>query len=126
MAAFKTKCLFISISVWVLIFSQKTQLSHAVENPNPVLLVVFDGVGWDFLEKASTPNFEGLVQDGATVPFVWNVFPTLSLPSHYTLAAGLYPSSHGIISNRFYDSKLNKTFTMRSKDSVWFNNAEPI
>ena len=77
-------------------------------------------------KRQAPPNLDGLIQTGATVPFVWNVFPTSSLPNHYTLATGLYPSSHGIISNQFYDSKLRKVFIMRSKDSVFFNNAEPI
>ena len=117
--------LFISV-MWLLVFLQETSPAHAVENPNPVLLVVFDGFGWDFMRKASTPNLDGLIQTGATVPFVWNVFPASSLPNHYTLATGLYPSSHGIISNGIYDSKLNANFTMRTNDSVWFENAEPI
>ena len=81
MAASKTKFLFISL-MWVLTFLRKARMSHAVENPNLVLFVVFDGFGWDFMQKASTPNLDGLIQTGATVPFVWNVFPTSSLPIH--------------------------------------------
>ena len=101
-------------------------ISYAIEKPTPVLLVVFDGFGWDFLSEAHTPNFDRLIENGVTVPFVWNVFPASSLPNHYTLATGLYPSSHGIIDNSVYDSVLNASFTMRTNDSVWFDNAEPI
>ena len=32
-----------------------------------------------------------------------NVFPTYTLPNLWTLATGLYPESHGLVSNEFYD-----------------------
>ena len=123
---YKGKMSSLIFLIWIFTFLKNVWISSAIKKPTPVLLVVFDGFGSDFLSEANTPNFDKLVENGVTVPFVWNVFPATSLPNHYTLATGLYPSSHGIIGNNVYDSVLNASFTSRTNDSVWFDNAEPI
>lgn len=63
------------------------------------------------------------------------VFPTLTFPNHWSLMTGLYPSSHGIVANDFwdpiFDEKENKgaqfVYTEESKswDSRWWW-GEPI
>jgi len=45
-------------------------------------------------------------------------FPSKTFPNHYTLVTGLYPESHGIVSNTFYDPVLNKTFTISDTEAV--------
>ena len=55
---------------------------------------------------------------------------TVTFPNHWTLATGLYPESHGIVSNVMYDSTLNETFIdFQSNDNStkWFGqNKEAI
>ncbi len=38
-------------------------------------------------------------------------FPSVTFSNHYTLATGLYPESHGIVSNTFWDPDLEEEFT---------------
>ncbi|RUP12842.1 alkaline-phosphatase-like protein [Jimgerdemannia flammicorona] len=56
-------------------------------------------------------------------------FPSVTFPNHYTLVTGLYPESHGIVGNEFFDPHLNANFSYRdpkrSWDSKWWG-GEPI
>lgn len=44
-------------------------------------------------------------------------FPSVTFSNHYTLATGLYPESHGIVSNTFWDPDLEEQFTY-ANDSI--------
>lgn len=44
-------------------------------------------------------------------------FPSVTFSNHYTLATGLYPESHGIVSNTFWDPDLGEHFTY-ANDSI--------
>ncbi|EFX89997.1 hypothetical protein DAPPUDRAFT_190022, partial [Daphnia pulex] len=59
------------------------------------------------------------------------VFPSLTFPNHYSIVTGLYPESHGIVGNSFYDPDLNASFSLSSSqqtnpvwwigDPLWYN-----
>lgn len=57
-------------------------------------------------------------------------FPSLTFPNHYTLVTGLYPESHGIVGNSFFDPLTQKEFyytdPARSMTQEWWNAAEPL
>jgi len=44
------------------------------------------------------------------------VLPSNTFPNHYTMATGLYPDSHGIVNNYFYDPETGRYF-------VYWNNS---
>ena len=67
------------------------------DNQSLLILVIFDGFRYDYLEKTSLPNFERLVQNGAKPVSVVPAFTTKTFPGHHTIATGLYQESHGII-----------------------------
>jgi predicted AlkP superfamily pyrophosphatase or phosphodiesterase len=54
---------------------------------------------------------------------------SVTFPNHYTIATGLYPESHGIVANEFYDPVLKDDFFYvnpnKSVDSKWWK-GEPI
>ncbi|CAG8749069.1 15150_t:CDS:2, partial [Racocetra fulgida] len=54
---------------------------------------------------------------------------SVTFPNHYTIATGLYPESHGIVGNEFYDPDLDDDFYYtnpnKSWDSKWWG-GEPI
>lgn len=94
-----------------------------------VILVSFDGFRWDYLKmnRTNTDHFNVIIKEGVQAEYVRNVFPTVTFPNHYTIVTGLYPESHGIISNSMYDAVTNDTFTMRTNDSKWWNTfSEPL
>lgn len=55
-------------------------------------------------------------------------FPSVTFPNHYTLVTGLYPESHGIVSNNFWAPDLDEEFHTESGSSEqkWWTAAEPI
>ena len=90
-----------------------------------VLLIAFDGFGWDFMSKANTPNLDLIVRTGVKAPFIRNVFPTVTLPNMQSLVTGLYPESHGLVGNKMYDPNINATFNANNSDSRWWDGGEP-
>lgn len=56
-------------------------------------------------------------------------FPSVTFPNHFTLVTGLYPESHGIVGNTFWDPELQEQFYYThpsvSMQSKWWN-AEPL
>ncbi|KAI9144017.1 alkaline-phosphatase-like protein [Paraphysoderma sedebokerense] len=96
---------------------------------NPVLLISLDGCRAEYLSRGLTPTLKRLADEGIRSEAMIPSFPTVTFPNHYTIVTGLYPESHGIISNVFYDPILNDTFLYTSpisngKSQFW--GGEPI
>ena len=71
-----------------------------------VFLLVLDGFVHDFQTITSnTPNFKKLSEQGVKGKGLIPPFPSATFPSMVTLTTGLYPESHGIIDNFFYDDE---------------------
>lgn len=99
-----------------------------------LIIISMDGFRYDYLDRFianQTSNFQYFIQNGVKAKYIRNVFPTVTYPNHYTLITGLYPESHGMVHNRFYDPNLLEHFwydnRMANFDPMWFDNgAEPI
>ncbi|KAG8832826.1 hypothetical protein FRC17_000580 [Serendipita sp. 399] len=67
--------------------------------------------------------------DGLRAQWMKPAFPSLTFPNHWTLMTGLYPESHGIVGNNFYDPSLHAEFVYtdpnRSHDGKWWG-GEPM
>ena len=100
-----------------------------VRDRDYVVLVSFDGFRHDYLDKFETPGFDQLAASGVTAEALVPVFPSLTFPSHYSIATGMYPAHHGIVGNRFYDPYRDDDFDYRDSDDAqdgsWWG-AEPI
>lgn len=98
-------------------------------DPNPVLLISFDGFKDGYIERNETPNFDRLIENGVKAEYMIPVFPTKTFPNHYTVVTGLYPENHGIIANSFSDERLDARFSYGPLDSPnderWWG-GEPI
>lgn len=57
-------------------------------------------------------------------------FPSVTFPNHYTLVTGLYPESHGVVGNSFWDASLDEEFfytdPARSMQPKWWSGGEPL
>lgn len=73
------------------------------EPVNTVLWISIDGFRPDYLEKAETPFLDQLRKKSAWTDELWPIFPSVTFPSHVSIATGTYPQEHGIVSNTFYD-----------------------
>lgn len=93
---------------------------------NKLLLVSMDGFRWDYIEMASTPNFDDFAAKGTRADYINPSFVTKSLPCHYTMVTGLYEESHGIIANAMYDPVFNETFNWQTTETKWWDGGEPV
>ncbi|KAL8947886.1 MAG: hypothetical protein Q9222_005879 [Ikaeria aurantiellina] len=81
------------------------------------ILISLDGFRADFLLRNLTPTLNSFVTEGISPRWMLPSFPSVTFSNHYTLATGLYPESHGIVSNTFWDPDLQERFTY-ADDSV--------
>ncbi|XP_060077671.1 uncharacterized protein LOC132557191 [Ylistrum balloti] len=94
----------------------------------PLLLISLDGFRADYIQRNITPVIHKMRQCGVHTPYMRATFPTVTFPNHYTIVTGLYPESHGIISNKMYDEHIGRYFTLGSytkSDPRWWG-GEPI
>ncbi|KAJ5183861.1 hypothetical protein N7492_001477 [Penicillium capsulatum] len=93
------------------------------------ILISLDGFRADFLDRGLTPALKSLIADGVSPQYMNPSFPSVTFPNHFTLVTGLYPESHGVVGNTFWDPQLQQEFYYtHPKVSMlpkWWN-AEPI
>lgn len=93
------------------------------------ITISLDGFRADFLQRGLTPRLNTLVRQGISPRYMRPSFPSVTFPNHYTLATGLYPESHGIVGNSFWDPELQAEFyytdLQGSLDPKWWG-GEPF
>lgn len=93
------------------------------------ILISLDGFRADFLQRDITPTLNSLVRSGVSPQYMNPSFPSLTFPNHFTLVTGLYPESHGIVGNSFWDPETQEEFyytdPARSMQPEWWQ-AEPL
>jgi predicted AlkP superfamily pyrophosphatase or phosphodiesterase len=94
----------------------------------PLILISIDGFRYDYLKRGLTPSLRKLCRKGIHGPMKPQ-FPSYTFPNHFSLVTGLYPESHGIVGNTFYDPKFEEYFSYNNQkdllESKWWL-AEPI
>ncbi|XP_063883687.1 venom phosphodiesterase-like isoform X2 [Scylla paramamosain] len=92
----------------------------------PLLLISLDGYRSDYFFRYQ-PTLKSMAENGVKAHFMMPSYPTVTFPNHYTIVTGLYPESHGIVANNFYDPDFNESFAinMKVKDGKWWG-GEPI
>ena len=94
-----------------------------------VVVVSFDGFRHDYMEMFDTPNFDRVAAEGARADGLIPVFPSLTFPAHYSIATGVYPGSHGLVANTFYDREFDRFYSLSDRETVedgrWYG-GEPI
>lgn len=97
--------------------------SKAHQQKPYVILISADGFRYDYAEKYQTEHLLALANNGVQAQSLMPVFPAITFPSHYTLVTGLYPSHHGLVSNRFYDPKQQRIYYSKSNtnaEALWY------
>jgi len=94
-----------------------------------LILVSIDGFSHDYLSLYPTPALDRIAASGFRAEALRPVFPSLTFPNHYSIATGLYPSEHGIVSNRFPDDARDSWYMLSDRSAVedgrWYG-GEPI
>ena len=99
------------------------------DGPSYVVMVSFDGMRYDFIDRAETPNFRRVAEAGVRASGLIPGYPSKTFPNHYGIATGLYPGHHGLVDNTFYDPELDAVYSIGNRDAVedprWYG-GEPI
>lgn len=91
-------------------------ISMVATAQNYTVLVSLDGCRWDYPQMYDAPYLNQLAEKGV-LAMMQPSFPSKTFPNHYTLATGLYPDHHGIISNSFVDKETGLYFSLGNKST---------
>ncbi len=113
--------------IGILILLVTTQLNFAAHKATwgagqrtqvPVVMLSLDGFRHDYLARGHSPNLERFAANGLRAEGLIPAFPTSTFPNHYSIVTGMYPGSHGIIGNTFYDRSRAATYRMSNRKAV--------
>ena len=119
-------------SAFLLFLLSLVPSSRAAKEPQTVILVSMDGMPWNLIsgEFANTPNLDRVAKNGVHAKYIKTVVPSKTWPTHQSFLTGLYPESHGIVSNKFWDPVYKETFILEydctTFDPKFYNDSEPI
>lgn len=102
--------------------SERTNSIHHKDKPI-VIMLSLDGFRADYIEKMNPPSLKKIAQEGIYSPALIPSYPSHTYPNHFSLVTGRTPSSHGILSNKFYDKKrqqMYNAFDDSSDDNSWY------
>lgn len=103
------------------LYVNSTPILNKTSTSPLLLLISFDGFRWDYPDIYNLPHFNSLLKRGVRVKHIDNSFPTVTFPSHFTIATGLYDETHGIVANEIYDPILNEVATTDTmNDTKWW------
>ena len=88
--------------------------SWAAGRENYTVIISLDGLRWDYLDTYDVPFMNQLAREGVKA-VMQPSFPSKTFPNHYTLATGLTPDHHGIITNTFWDREKGVEFSLSNK-----------
>ncbi|GAP91802.1 putative type I phosphodiesterase nucleotide pyrophosphatase [Rosellinia necatrix] len=133
--AIATSFVLLGVLAWRLTLDKKrSTAAHPKSNGTALfapttLIISLDGFRADFLTRGLTPRLNAFIKEGVSPLYMTPSFPSVTFPNHYTLATGLYPESHGVVGNTFWDPALQADFYYtdpdRSLDPKWWG-GEPF
>ncbi|MEP0366965.1 MAG: ectonucleotide pyrophosphatase/phosphodiesterase [Cyclobacteriaceae bacterium] len=88
------------------------------KNQPYVVLISFDGFRYDYARKYGATNILRFMESGVTTDKMIPSFPSKTFPNHYTLVTGMYPSTHGLVSNEFYSREKDATYKVGDQEAV--------
>jgi hypothetical protein len=107
-------------SIAILIFfSVLTSFSQSKKLTKHVIVVGFDGLSPDGLEKAITPTFDKIISEGSYSFHARAVLPTSSSSNWASMIMGAGPEQHGIISNSWEKNNFVLPAVVQSEDFIF-------
>jgi predicted AlkP superfamily pyrophosphatase or phosphodiesterase len=83
-----------------------------------VVLVSIDGYRWDYNRTFSPPNLLELAHEGVVADSMKSVYPSKTVPNHYSIITGTYPDRHGMVSSQFYDPIRKEYYALSDPKSI--------
>ncbi|GAB4418529.1 MAG: ectonucleotide pyrophosphatase/phosphodiesterase [Bacteroidia bacterium] len=89
-----------------------------------VVLVSLDGFRYDYAEKYQASNLLRFAQEGVQAEALLPCFPSSTFPNHYSIVTGMYPATHGLVNNSYYDPARQAHYGMgdraKVEDGSWY------
>ena len=100
-----------------------------VDSPPKLLIISLDGFRHEYLTRfphLELNNFKRFLSQGVGANGMIPVFPSVTQANHQSIVTGLYPETHGIVSNSFYDPVLKEYFhpykyPQQMRDPKWYS-----
>lgn len=83
-----------------------------------VIMLSLDGFRHDYAQRYSARNILAIKENGSSLRRLISSFPSKTFPNHYTIATGLYPANHGLITNHFYSRSRAATYMIGDRSTV--------
>ncbi|MBM3887926.1 MAG: alkaline phosphatase family protein [Verrucomicrobia bacterium] len=111
-SAFLTLCLAAFVLAILSGAAQAAPAKPAKPTPDRlVVLISVDGLASYYLDdpKADMPTIRRLAREGASAKRMKCILPSVTWPTHTTLATGVFPGRHGVIGNSYWDREEGKS-----------------
>lgn len=121
--------LYTLLTYWMVLLAVGVGTLRASETPQAksravIFWINVDGMRGDYPHRADAHFLLRLAREGAFTMELEPVFPSLTFPTHLSMATGVPVSGHGVPGNSFYDTEEDRTYTFPA-DS-YLVRAEPI
>ena len=83
-----------------------------------VLLISLDGYRHDYTDMYNVPNLRRLAEEGVRAESLIPGYPSETFPNHYGIATGMYPGTHGIVANDFFDRARDARYSLGNIETV--------
>jgi len=105
---------FFSLLIIIMSLFNCIHTKAQTKKPKLVVGIVIDQMRYDYLtryaERYGEDGFNRILKNGFSLENAhYNFMPTYTAPGHASIFTGTTPSSHGIISNNWYDKSLKKS-----------------
>ncbi len=98
--------------------------AHGVQARDTLILFGVDGLRFDYIDMAPTPNIDRVIERGFRVRKLLPAYPSFTFPNMYSLATGQYPSTHGVTGSKTFDVETGAYYDRRNDsdhlDPNWF------
>lgn len=98
--------------------SKNNSSAGEIKKPPYLVVLSLDGYRWDYPDMYNTFCLDSIAGVGVKAHSLRPAFPSKTFPNHYTLATGLYPDNHGLVSNTFKSKKQNAFYRIRDREKV--------
>jgi predicted AlkP superfamily pyrophosphatase or phosphodiesterase len=93
------------------------------------ILISFDGMRAEYLDRLDLPNFQRVMRSGVRSVGMIPTFPSKTFPNHFAIVTGWHAGRHGLVGNSFWDPTRQAGYrmadTMAVRDPSWYR-GEPI
>ena len=92
-----------------------------------VLVISLDGYRYDYTDLYEAPNLRRFANTGIRAEALIPGYPPDTFPNHYGIATGMFPGTHGIVGNSFFDRARGARYRLGDAESVqdgsWYGGA---